>query len=527
MNKLPTGPLTRILTYKLNGIKSFSQAKEVANDFNKSVNGVLSPTELEMAIIDGLGFIPMKNIASPVLYNRGLFEIGYFSEKFAFTHYWSYFLIQEMTNNAKFYNDKGKLIKEIDSAEFLISANYFVSTFKVSNNSDTSKCEIYTSKNGDIVKLIDFILPLGYMLNASSESYDGLIIFLYSPGADNRIRIFKYEKNEIKELFKNKKFFKNRSSPYSGKTNPENNFFGGGYNGLYTSEFFYSYDETKILDTFIHYKYAGGEDAVVYLKENDVIRCDNNLGLDVMSFTRDVAREKEGILEVIWSSETLEDNFTTFNSLVFDANRVRDLITGEVIIDLSNIEYYDSGYDLIKGITLKSDGTGYNIWVDEEYLKYNLKEEIIKLRPDNILRDALILPEREIEVVGDTKEEVIDNYYEIDYYYVRHAFSENYFIVLSIHSLFPYYYFKATGKFICVMAYLTPVIFYIIGYNHTGHRVFSKYTDAIHNNITFLLHISDTEDIIYNWITKFLGNSDYVMGSKTDKIMMIDSYFKN
>lgn len=281
------------------------------------------------------------------------------------------------------------------------------------------------------------------------------------------------------------------------------------------------------------------------IKDYDFIVISRGYGIEVVVFT-ETFRTKivliafctavKNILTVVWSSRETYQSITDF--LVVFKHQIRDLITGDVLCDLTNHYTGFTSAQIICGVTKKQDHTGYYIWLDKSDIMSDIRWEIYQqLKREGINNGQIIsttpeFPETRISIKRK-KDNAINQYLK----YAHRTFT-NYdltmpFPMLSIYTLYPYFHKLATGNNILVL--VIPRVFdktlVVLGYNKNGHRTYKRYyagdiNSALqniyksHSNDQLLFFDSETEKLIIKWV-HIVSNSVYSMMSKEDKLKRI------
>lgn len=279
--------------------------------------------------------------------------------------------------------------------------------------------------------------------------------------------------------------------------------------------------------------------------DSNFVICGTSYDLDVVIFGQvdkpsliAVCKTKAQVFTVLWS--TTEIHTAIVDDLMVYPSKVRDLMTGDVLMDLSNYSL-DLTVPIILGITYKPNKSGYFIWLN----KSNTASELLWETSERLKKDGLslgqlkqmpvTLPEKRLIAVGN----ILDSYMDSLKQQLPSYDSSMPFAVLSYYSLFPYYFRLKTGRNALVLAFQSslPNTIAVIGYNRGSHRTSKRYSlinlsDALtkiyqrHRPEEFLYanRLSSTDlSIVTSWIKLFLANDAYIAGSRDDKIRLIQN----
>lgn len=476
-----------------------------------------------------LGFIPMKRYRSSLSTLRlwGILQMNYTS--FERRQYpWGYYLIEVSEEgedqDIAIKDLSGNVIMEITCVLFKIQGYYLM---VLENYEEQFKIHIYhCDPKTAIIKTIERIKNMYVSDYMNIFENNRINVHLTSSGLNISIAstfnsyVYTYDKEGKGELVS--------SAVYELRVG---NHGGIGYDSYYEDgmTIFTNLDTTR-------YKYkittAGYGITIVMLTDIE----DEEQTLTAFCTAQDTA------LTMIWQHKSHPTDILDY--LVIFPDEVCDLITGRSLMDVSGYGDYIDSYHILKGATRKPDNTGYYIWLDGEEVGYeilfSIQEELKKEgKWNNIMYNKIeSFPEmhfaQRASFPGETD---MDRYYWNAKVHIQEYDKTMPFPVYTHYSLFPYFYYKCTGKYVLtlVISKYSKNKVIVCGYSKKGNRTFRKYAlKDIYNTLqriyddfgkdSFVFLPANDKFVLDTWFSLLttMGKDSYIEGNREDKVRMID-----
>lgn len=285
------------------------------------------------------------------------------------------------------------------------------------------------------------------------------------------------------------------------------------------------------------------------IKDYNYVISTMGYGIDIVLISKDEIREtlfcaqkSEGHLIVKWKHEDYPIDILDY--IVIFHNKVYDLVTGKLLIDVSRYRIFIDDDNIISGVTRIPDNTGYYLWLNTGNTYYEILFSIEdRLKSEGKYNEIIHgeelkgYPEVSFRIgARDPRETNMSIYYTNAKIYIPEYNYDLPFPVYSVYSLFPYFYYRCTGKYglVIIIDKIFEDRIIVHGYSINGKRIFRKYllrtisetlekaySDFGKSNFIFLT--SENENILDKWYSFMLSkdSGSYIASNKEDKIKMI------
>lgn len=508
---LPNQPIEivkNIVRQGINDTTSIKEARATADKINLGSRNKIPGNELRDLILDSFGFKRL-NISSPILIEDGFFEISY-QETWFYT--WNEYILTIEDTKAEsmaIRDAKGKILLKIKAIDHAKTLNYIIFL------SEDGGYSLYKSTESGIVEIITSNLGINasYISTDIVEASNNSIYLGFH--SNDIVIVKKYDGKKLSDFFltkdgETKFFYKNEEE----KTEIMIKYHGLGYRGLYAGGSLYSYD------AYIETPTVFDEDMIFKVESTNNLGIDRIIttGIDMNIFMKD---NKE-----LWRIENTEgvSGDACYIFYILD-EKIYDLKSGDLLLSVDefiyNKEEFSDDQDVIIGISLKEDKSGYYVWINSEILKYKYKMHALNLRGTNSLRNIPPMPEILFHPIAANPLVAIKSYYKN----MKEPYKKGKGMpfIVSEYSLYPYYHKLITGENILVKAkeeYGDK--YYVSGYSVKGHRIFREYQNNTKYK-NFLIYSEDSKliRIIYGWFVYFLNDVIYLDATREDKIEMV------